>query len=194
MQIRTLGAGCKWSAPFLLVLLLHGFAWSDQAPSLVSPGNGASFSLSDSVNGRVSLGWTDVVGAIRYDVSVDGPPGFVDTLPDPLSSSVLFNCTSIPGRYDWEVRAESSENQWGPFSDSRHFFVTGYVLPTSTNTPTVTPTPTTAGDKDKNGEVDENDLFILAALWSQGSPDGDLNDDGIRNAQDILIFITEWHY
>ena len=49
------------------------------------------------------------------------------------------------------------------------------------------------GDANDNGFVDIDDLLIVIADWGQnGAADGNLNDDNIVDIQDLLLVISNW--
>ena len=56
--------------------------------------------------------------------------------------------------------------------------------------------PSILGDTDGDGDVDINDLFYFSLWWGQ-TDDGslkslDMEDDGVINGKDLLIFIRRW--
>lgn len=168
-------------------------------PVLLNPADGASFTLGDILNSRVMLDWSDVPRSVSYEVSIIGPLGFYNIFPYTTSSELLFNCTSIEGRYDWRVRAWSVERLVSEYSDSRSFSVTGSVrptpsdTPTPTQTPTVTPTPVNPADRNTDGVIDARDLFDLSTVWFQLSGDGDLSGDDRYDGEDLILFVGQWH-
>ena len=76
------------------------------------------------------------------------------------------------------------------------------ATPTPTETPTLTPTPTSTpcvlpGDLDGDGDVDVEDIMLVANCWRMTTEDPDcapydLNVDGVINIVDIMLVVKHW--
>ncbi|MEM2738450.1 MAG: CARDB domain-containing protein [Candidatus Bathyarchaeia archaeon] len=83
-----------------------------QAPSLVSPPNGASLSVSS-----VTFSWNSVSEATRYELYISGPVSY--DIVDITGTSYTLSL-SASGSYTWKVRGYNSAG-YGPWSPSWSF-------------------------------------------------------------------------
>ena len=87
------------------------------APSLVSPGDGAS------VSQPVTLDWTDVANAAKYEVQIDDSSTLAAPFVSTASvSSSQVTLSGLPARrLWWRVRAVNTAGVAGSFSSARRF-------------------------------------------------------------------------
>ncbi|MEM3628775.1 MAG: hypothetical protein QXQ94_10830 [Candidatus Bathyarchaeia archaeon] len=93
-----------------------------QAPSLVSPANGASLS-----SGTVTFSWSSVSGATRYELQVSGPAAY--DIVDITGTSYTLSL-SASGSYTWRVRGYNSAG-YGPWSPSWSFTLKAVSAPST---------------------------------------------------------------
>lgn len=57
---------------------------------------------------------------------------------------------------------------------------------------TNTPTPRVSADINRDGQVDQADLFLMVQSWQTGGV-GDLDHNGVTNTLDLLLFMGGWY-
>jgi len=100
------------------------------APSLISPSDDSTTN-----NNTPSLEWSDVTGAIEYQLQVDNNGNFSSpTLNQTgITNSNYTLISSLPDdSYYWRVRAKNSKNNWGEWSEVWSFTIDtkGPIAPT----------------------------------------------------------------
>jgi hypothetical protein len=121
---------------------------SPSAPSLVSPANDAI------VNQPVTLDWSDVTGAISYQVQVDNS----STIASPFVANTTVSASQVTlsglpaQRLWWRVRARNSAGVFGPFSSVRRFTPRASTAPASLSAVSVNPA-SVAGGSGSTGTV-----------------------------------------
>lgn len=111
------------------------------APSLLSPSNGAT------VAQPVTLDWTDVTGAVSYEVQVDNSSTI--SAPFVANMAVTASHVTLSGlpaqRLWWRVRARNSAGGFGPFSSVRRFTPQSAPAPASLSSVSISPSSVTGG-------------------------------------------------
>ncbi|MBK7090630.1 MAG: hypothetical protein IPH59_02735 [bacterium] len=87
------------------------------APNYVSPANGAT-----GLAQPVALDWSDIAGAIAYQVQVDDNSSFASTVIDQQPASSTVSASGLTGGtvYYWRVRAQNVCG-WGSWTTARTF-------------------------------------------------------------------------
>lgn len=214
--MKTTKPTCDTGVVIILIMITTPILCQGQlpAPTLVSPADGYQVSLSTVMNAQFVLDWTDVQGATKYHVDIQGPPGFTNFHQDPVISQLTFSITSIKGQYFWKAQAFDAQNLPGEYSEKRGFYVYSGSPPTPTPTsvpPTLPPTATPAapptsiptfalipGDVNLDGLVNQKDLYLISLSWlTEAQQSGyvairDINHDGNCNWEDLFIFLRHW--
>ena len=115
---------------------------SPSAPSLQSPAN-----LATGVAQPVAFNWTDVPGAVDYEIQVDNS----STISAPFVASQVVTVSqasigALPGQQLWwRVRARNAAGVFGPFSSTRRFTPVSAPAAPSVSTVAVAPASVVGG-------------------------------------------------
>ncbi len=113
---NSVGFWGKWSGAWNFTIITQG----PPPPSLVSPSNGDT--LTDNTP---SFDWTDVSGAVEYEIQVDNNSDFSSPEIDEIvsTSGYVSSISLSDGVYYWKVRGENEAGIWGDWSSTWQFTI-----------------------------------------------------------------------
>lgn len=166
-----------------------------QAPELLEPQDGKSFTVKAISEGKLLLKWSAVDDAASYLLQVDGPPTY-----DPMdenSYNGMFDLTlsgteyalrniTLEGEFTWRIRAVTAQGEPGAWSPDRQFHVY-FSLPTETPAPRY--------DVNEDGITNYKDLLCFASgEWTKSDPSiiCDVNHDGVVEFMDLYVMLSCW--
>jgi uncharacterized protein (TIGR02145 family) len=106
----SIGNWGAWSGAWTVIIGTTG----PNPPTLVSPSDGSATN-----NSTPSFDWSDVSGAVAYELIVDNSSGFGSPEIDQTSLTVSNHTTTaslFDGTYYWKVRCKDSIGNWGAWS------------------------------------------------------------------------------
>ncbi len=131
-------------------------SWTD---FLTSPVEGAIIN-----NNTPTFDWSDINGAIVYELMVDNSTGFESPEihePNLSSSRYIATNTLSDGAYFWKVRARDSNGNWGSWSEDWYF-----VIQTEDPTLCVSPTSLDFGSVETSKTFDITNCGTGTLTWN----------------------------
>ena len=172
-------------------------------------GNGSWFSITPSGGQPIYVPNADAGVTDNSQLYLQVVGGKIDLLLGPGSFLTIFDNRGVVGGTEasiWWSNAQPSDGQvntyYAAHSGGQTLFFTSPPSPLDafglpSNGPWIigtAPTPITPGDVNHDGIVNAQDIGLIASDWLQTGPNvpGDANGDGIVNAQDIAVIASHW--